>query len=58
MKTIAVIYQGPLPEVHIEVGPGRHVEAVRGGKPVLLPENIATELLERGKDFIPAEQKR
>jgi len=58
MKTIAVIYQGPLREVHIEVGPGRHIEAVRGGKPVLLPENIAKDLLERGKEFIPAEQQR
>lgn len=57
MKTIPIIYAGSLPEIQIEIGQGMHVEATRQGKPVLVPEPIAQELLKRG-DFIPGKGER
>jgi len=56
MKSISVIYAGPLPQLEVEVARERYVTAIRG-KSVDLPEKIASELLQRG-DFLPAEQQR
>lgn len=53
MKTIPVIYTGSLPEVEIpNAGLAR-----RNGKPVLVAEAVAKELLDRG-DFIEGKQTR
>ena len=52
MKSIALIYRGPLPEVHVH-----GITAARAGKPITVSEPVATELLARG-DFIEAAQTR
>ncbi len=57
MKTIPLIYQGPLPIVQIEISQGIILEAARHGAPVLVSETLAAELLARG-DFIEATQSR
>ena len=53
MKTVPLIYTGPLPEVEIPIAG----QAKRHGKPVLVTEDVAKELLARG-DFIEAKQQR
>lgn len=57
IKTVGIIYKGPLPEIQVEVAQGRHIEAKLDGKPIVVPEHIANELVARG-DFIPAAQTR
>lgn len=57
MKTIPIIYTGTLAEVEIEIRHGQTLTAKRGGKPVLVAETLAAELLARG-DFIAGDQHR
>lgn len=52
----SIIYTGPMPEIQVEVGPARHVEA-KLGKAVMVPKAIADELIARG-DFIDGAQDR
>ena len=57
MKTVPILYIGPMPAVQIEIAQGRTLEAKRGGAAVVVSEAIADELLARG-DFINADQHR
>lgn len=53
MKSIAIIYTGPMPEIEVPI----HGVAKRNGQPILVTEDVAKDFLARG-DWIEAKQAR